>query len=117
MVPFCDYFQMWIMFSPIADITAAYYNIDASQVNWLSLSYMVVSIPVGFVAMWALDTKSLKKLVTCFLICVIAHNLQICPSKVEVYNKIYTKKFREDLFFLSLNCRGINLIPCISNFF
>ena len=53
-------FQIWISFSPIADYTAVYFNISTMQVNWLAIIFMVINIPLGFVAMWLLDTLGLR---------------------------------------------------------
>jgi hypothetical protein len=52
--------QLWISFSPIADITAEFYGVDAMAVNWLSLVFLVASIPCGFFATWLLDTLGLR---------------------------------------------------------
>ncbi|CAH1782577.1 unnamed protein product [Owenia fusiformis] len=52
--------MIWICFSPIANITHEYYNVDDMSVNWLSLIYLVVCIPLGLVASWMLDTFGLR---------------------------------------------------------
>ncbi|KAL8587046.1 hypothetical protein ACOMHN_023436 [Nucella lapillus] len=52
--------MIWICFSPITNYTTDYYNISSSQVNWLSLVYVVASIPFGFLATWLLDTLGLR---------------------------------------------------------
>ena len=54
------YLQLWTSFSPIADYTAEYYAIDDTKVNWLSMVFMVVSIPVGLFVVWFLDTIGLR---------------------------------------------------------
>lgn len=54
------FFQTWITFSPIADLTSTYYNINAFKVNVLSLIFMVASVPFGFAASWVLDTYGLR---------------------------------------------------------
>ncbi|KAK6185219.1 hypothetical protein SNE40_007500 [Patella caerulea] len=51
---------MWICFSPITNITTAYFNISGMQVNWLSLVYLIASIPCGFTASWLIDTLGLR---------------------------------------------------------
>ena len=53
-------FQMWISFGPIADLTSKYYGVGYLAVNWLSLVYLVVSIPIGLAATWLLDTLGLR---------------------------------------------------------
>ncbi|XP_041371092.1 solute carrier family 49 member A3-like [Gigantopelta aegis] len=51
---------IWICFSPITSITTEYYGISSWQVNWLSLIFVVVSIPFGFTASWLIDTLGLR---------------------------------------------------------
>ena len=53
---FFDYTQAWICFAAVTNITSEYYNVTVDDVNWLSLIYLVVAVPIGFVASWALDT-------------------------------------------------------------
>ncbi|XP_062581592.1 solute carrier family 49 member A3-like [Saccostrea cucullata] len=50
----------WITFSPIADLTSTYYDVNAFKVNILSLIFMVASVPFGFTASWVLDTYGLR---------------------------------------------------------
>ncbi|KAI0211863.1 Solute carrier family 49 member A3 [Lamellibrachia satsuma] len=52
--------MLWITFSPIADVTAAYYDVGDMAVNWLSLIFLVVCIPLGLFAAWLLDTLGLR---------------------------------------------------------
>lgn len=52
--------MLWISFAPVADLTARYYECSLDTVNYLSLVYLVVSIPFGFLASWLLDTLGLK---------------------------------------------------------
>eukprot|EP00039_Didymoeca_costata_P005797 m.84733 g.84733 ORF g.84733 m.84733 type:complete len:468 (+) comp12978_c0_seq1:206-1609(+) len=52
--------MLWLAYSPIANIAAEHYNTSAQTINWLSLLFMVVYIPIGPVAMWCLDTKGLR---------------------------------------------------------
>ncbi|XP_056004844.1 solute carrier family 49 member A3-like isoform X2 [Ostrea edulis] len=52
--------ETWITFSPIADLTSTYYNVNAFKVNILSLIFMVASVPFGFAASWVLDTYGLR---------------------------------------------------------
>lgn len=52
--------MLWISFAPVADLTARYYKCSLDTVNYLSLVYLVVSIPFGFLASWLLDTLGLK---------------------------------------------------------
>lgn len=52
--------QMWLTFAPIPNYTAALYDITASQVDWFSISFFVVTLLVGFVAIAILDIFGLR---------------------------------------------------------
>ncbi|XP_044141659.1 solute carrier family 49 member A3 [Bufo gargarizans] len=52
--------MLWISFAPVADLTARHLKSSLDTVNYLSLVYLVVSIPVGFLASWLLDTLGLN---------------------------------------------------------
>uniref|UniRef100_A0A8D2IS16 Solute carrier family 49 member 3 n=1 Tax=Varanus komodoensis TaxID=61221 RepID=A0A8D2IS16_VARKO len=47
-------------FAPVADQTAKRFHTTMDMVNWLSIVYLVISVPVGFLAVWILDTVGLK---------------------------------------------------------
>lgn len=44
----------------MADTIAWHFLLSTEQINWLSLVYLVVSIPFGVVAIWALDSVGLR---------------------------------------------------------
>jgi FLVCR family MFS transporter 7 len=50
----------WICYSSIADFTAEFYTIDYDQVNYLSLVYLVISIPTGFFSFILIDNFGLR---------------------------------------------------------
>ncbi|XP_033633355.1 solute carrier family 49 member A3-like [Asterias rubens] len=50
----------WICFAAITNITAVYYNVTPDDVNWLSLIYLIVTVPFGFLASWVLDTFGIR---------------------------------------------------------
>lgn len=52
--------QLWLTFAPVADKTAAYFSISLEMVNWLSIVYLLISIPFGLVATWVLDSVGLR---------------------------------------------------------
>ncbi|KAH1169079.1 hypothetical protein KIL84_013669 [Mauremys mutica] len=56
----CSNAMLWLTFAPVADKTAAYFHISMDTINWLSLVYLLISIPFGLVATWILDTVGLK---------------------------------------------------------
>lgn len=56
----CSNAMLWLSFAPVADTIARHFLLSMEQINWLSLVYLVVSIPFGMVAIWALDSVGLR---------------------------------------------------------
>ncbi|XP_071657878.1 solute carrier family 49 member A3 isoform X5 [Patagioenas fasciata] len=56
----CSNAMQWLTFAPVADKTAAYFHISLEMVNWLSIVYLLISIPFGLVATWVLDSVGLR---------------------------------------------------------
>ncbi|XP_060742363.1 solute carrier family 49 member A3 [Tachysurus vachellii] len=56
----CSNSVLWLTFAPVADQTAEHLHVTLDQVNWLSLVYMVVAIPLSFITTWMLDTWGLR---------------------------------------------------------
>ncbi|XP_062985172.1 solute carrier family 49 member A3 [Elgaria multicarinata webbii] len=56
----CSNAMLWLTFAPVADITAKQFHTSMDMVNWLTIVYLVISIPVGFLGIWILDTVGLK---------------------------------------------------------
>lgn len=54
------YPQLWLSFAPVADTIAHHFFLSTKQINWLSLIYLVASIPSGVVAIWVLDSVGLR---------------------------------------------------------
>ncbi|XP_061541631.1 solute carrier family 49 member A3 isoform X2 [Phycodurus eques] len=52
--------QLWLTFAPVADQSAQYLKATLADINWLSLVYMVVSVPLSVVSTWMLDTIGLR---------------------------------------------------------
>ncbi|NXH20773.1 S49A3 protein, partial [Bucco capensis] len=52
--------QLWLTFAPVANEIAAYFHITLEMVNWLSIVYLLISIPFGLVATWVLDRVGLR---------------------------------------------------------
>lgn len=44
----------------MADTIAQHFLLSTEQINWLSLVFLVVSIPFGVVAIWVLDSIGLR---------------------------------------------------------
>ena len=55
-----SFLQMWLTFAPIPEFSAAFYGVSRSEVDWFSVAFFVVSIIVGFVGIFILDTWGLK---------------------------------------------------------
>nr|XP_036847227.1 solute carrier family 49 member A3 isoform X1 [Manis javanica] len=51
---------LWLSFAPVADTTARRFLLSTEQINWLSVVYLVVSIPSGVAAIWFLDSIGLR---------------------------------------------------------
>lgn len=65
---------MWLTFAPIPNYTARFYNISVSDVDWFSVAYFLVSLLMGFVSIYVLDTVGLKVSVSvcgCVGVCVV----------------------------------------------
>ncbi|KAM8909276.1 solute carrier family 49 member A3 isoform 2-T2 [Spinachia spinachia] len=56
----CSNATLWLTFAPVADQSAKFLGVSLEQVNWLSLVYMVVAIPLSFGTSWMLDTLGLR---------------------------------------------------------
>lgn len=52
--------QIWLTFAPVADQSAQYLMVSLEDINWLSVVFLVVAIPVSFVTTWMLDTLGLR---------------------------------------------------------
>ncbi|XP_070541231.1 solute carrier family 49 member A3-like [Ptychodera flava] len=52
--------MIWLSFSPVATEAAKFYNVPVSRINLFSLMFLILSIPMGFVAAWLLDTYGLR---------------------------------------------------------
>ncbi|XP_076594739.1 solute carrier family 49 member A3 [Chaetodon auriga] len=56
----CSNATLWLTFAPVADQSAQYFKVSLEEINWLSLVYMVVAIPLSFGTTWMLDTLGLR---------------------------------------------------------
>ncbi|XP_070818847.1 solute carrier family 49 member A3 [Chaetodon trifascialis] len=56
----CSNATIWLTFAPVADQSAQYFKVSLEEINWLSLVYMVVAIPLSFGTTWMLDTLGLR---------------------------------------------------------
>lgn len=50
----------WIQYSSIANVVMRYYDVSAIYVNWSSMIYMAVYVPLVFPATWLLEKKGLR---------------------------------------------------------
>lgn len=53
--------QINATFVPVSTVMAVYYNVSTSAINWMSQIFMLASIPMTFVGIWALDAKGLRE--------------------------------------------------------
>ncbi|CAM9823051.1 unnamed protein product [Lampetra fluviatilis] len=62
----------WIQYGIINNIFAGYYDVSTTDVDWLSMVYMLCYIPLIFPSAWLLDTRGLRlvALLGSFLNCV-----------------------------------------------
>ena len=60
---------MWLTFAPIPNYTAVLYGVSLDRVDWFSLSYFVVSLVIGFVAIATLDIFGLRVSVSIVRVC------------------------------------------------
>ena len=51
---------MWLTFAPVPSLTAEYYQVTLSDVDWFSQSYFVASLLIGFIAIGVLDVFGLR---------------------------------------------------------
>uniref|UniRef100_A0A8C6Y9E2 FLVCR choline and putative heme transporter 2 n=1 Tax=Naja naja TaxID=35670 RepID=A0A8C6Y9E2_NAJNA len=56
---FCNAFQ-WIQYGSINLIFARFYDVTPFAIDWLSMCYMIVYIPLLFPVAWLLDLKGLR---------------------------------------------------------
>ncbi|XP_005726656.1 solute carrier family 49 member A3 [Pundamilia nyererei] len=56
----CSNATIWLTFAPVANQSAQYLKVTLDEINWLSLVYMVVAIPLSFATTWMLDTLGLR---------------------------------------------------------
>ncbi|CAF1088630.1 unnamed protein product [Adineta ricciae] len=47
--------MIWINFSPIANLASEYYQVSYNAINWLSLIYMVITVPFTLPSTWFID--------------------------------------------------------------
>ncbi|NWU94319.1 FLVC2 protein, partial [Upupa epops] len=55
----CNAFQ-WIQYGSINNVFVHFYGVSSFDIDWLSMSYMIVYIPLLFPAAWLLDRRGLR---------------------------------------------------------
>uniref|UniRef100_H0XR25 Solute carrier family 49 member 3 n=1 Tax=Otolemur garnettii TaxID=30611 RepID=H0XR25_OTOGA len=55
----CSDAMLWLSFAPVANTVAEHFFLSMELINWLSLVYLVMSIPFSRVAIWMLDSVGL----------------------------------------------------------
>lgn len=56
----CSNATIWLTFAPVADQSAQYLQVSLGDVNWLSLVFMAVAVPVSLGTTWMLDKLGLR---------------------------------------------------------
>lgn len=51
---------MWLTYAPIPHKTADFYNISLDQVDMFSISYFIVSLLIGFIAIWLIEKAGIR---------------------------------------------------------
>eukprot|EP00977_Amphora_coffeiformis_P024035 scaffold14974_cov195-Amphora_coffeaeformis.AAC.42 len=52
---------LWITFSPVADLTQTYYNVDTAHVNGLSIVFMGAYVPFTMVSSWVFSRYGIRR--------------------------------------------------------
>ncbi|NXE33197.1 FLVC2 protein, partial [Ptilorrhoa leucosticta] len=55
----CNAFQ-WIQYGSINNVFVRFYDVSAFAIDWLSMSYMLIYIPLLFPVAWLLDKRGLR---------------------------------------------------------
>ncbi|XP_023361987.1 solute carrier family 49 member A3 [Sarcophilus harrisii] len=85
----CSNAMLWLSFAPVADKIAHYFQLSISEINWLSLIYLVMSIPFGIVATWILDCFGLRfSTILCAWLNTIGSAIRIFPC-LKILNNYY----------------------------
>ena len=69
---------MWLTYAPIPDFVMSFYSISRTDVDWFSVVFFIVSVVVGFVGIFILDTWGLK--------------ISVSSVGPMAYNLLYTVK-------------------------
>ncbi|XP_074131011.1 solute carrier family 49 member A3 isoform X2 [Sminthopsis crassicaudata] len=89
----CSNAMLWLSFAPVADKIAYYFQLSISEINWLSLIYLVMSIPFGIVATWILDSFGLRfSTILCAWLNAIGSAIRIFPF-LSLFGKYYFTYF------------------------
>ena len=54
---------LWICYAPVASIAAAAYGVKPDDIDLLANLFMLIYLPISFIASWAIDTFGFKKAV------------------------------------------------------
>lgn len=52
--------QIWLTFAPVATQTSQYLGVSLEDVNWFSVVFMAVAIPLTLGATWMIDSLGLR---------------------------------------------------------
>lgn len=52
--------MIWITFAPVTNITASFFQISETSVNYFSLVYFIASLPMGGISWWTIETYGFR---------------------------------------------------------
>ncbi|XP_044537733.1 solute carrier family 49 member A3 [Gracilinanus agilis] len=83
----CSNAMLWLSFAPVADKISDYYHLSMMEINWLSLIYLVISIPFGIIATWILDSFGLRcSTILCAWLNAIGSIIRVMPCMLFLGN-------------------------------
>ncbi|KAM4013860.1 LOW QUALITY PROTEIN: choline/ethanolamine transporter FLVCR2 [Anomaloglossus baeobatrachus] len=85
----CNAFQ-WLQYGIISNIFIGFYGVGSFAIDWLSMAYMLVYIPLIFPVAWLLDTRGLR------LIALVGSGLNCLGAWIK------TASARPDLYGVTL---------------
>uniref|UniRef100_F6XEJ5 Solute carrier family 49 member 3 n=1 Tax=Monodelphis domestica TaxID=13616 RepID=F6XEJ5_MONDO len=83
----CSNAMLWLSFAPVADKISDYFQLSMIEINWLSLIYLVISIPFGIIATWFLDSFGLRcSTILCAWLNATGSVIRVIPCIVSLKN-------------------------------
>ena len=87
----------WISYSTITDKVAAFYVVPTTTVDWLSMIFMIVYIPLIFPATWLLDKKGLR------LTAILGSGINFLGAAIKCFSP-YSNRFAVTFYWTDHCC-------------